>query len=218
MNFKINYKNVFLALIAAILLAIPTAAAFQNKDAQIEKSEQQKTFEIERRDSQLEKIKIEKKKTDSELEKERKESEKLKRENEQLQKDLQAKKAREAEEARVAAAEREKQEQQQAQQAAVSVAAPKPTAVASGDCYASELSKYDWDVGTMQRIMRAESGCNPTNHNHADNHRVCLGSYGLLQIGCVHGYSIAHLSNPANNIAAAYKIYQSQGYTAWTTY
>lgn len=214
MNLNINYKNIFIVLIGAILIAIPTAAVLQNKNDQIEKSEQNRVFEIEKRDSQLDKLQIEKKKTDAELEKERKESERLKRENEQLQKDLQAKRERKAEEARLAAAERERKQQQ----AAVSISQPRQVAVASGDCYASELSKYDWDVATMQRIMRAESGCNPTNHNHTDNHRVCLGSYGLLQIGCVHGYSVAHLSNPINNIAAAYKIYKSQGYTAWTTY
>lgn len=94
----------------------------------------------------------------------------------------------------------------------------KPTGVPSADCYYSLLSQYEWDVATMQRIMRAESGCNPTNHNWADNHRSCKGSYGLMQIGCVHGYSVEYLSDPANNIAVAYKVWKSQGYRAWTTY
>lgn len=88
----------------------------------------------------------------------------------------------------------------------------------SRDCYFDLLKQYDWDVATMQRIMRAESGCNPTNHNFGDNHGSCFGSYGLLQIGCVHGYTVSYLSSPANNIAAAYKVWQGQGYTAWTTY
>lgn len=101
----------------------------------------------------------------------------------------------------------------------VPVVQPKPKPVVdTSNCYYSLLSQYDWDVATMQRIMRAESGCNPTNHNYADNHRSCKGSFGLLQIGCVHGYTVAYLSDPVNNIAAAYKIYKSQGYTAWTTY
>jgi len=104
------------------------------------------------------------------------------------------------------------------QEQVVSVARSEATPVTSPDCYYELLSQYDWDVATMQRIMRAESGCNPTNHNWSDNHGSCLGSYGLLQIGCVHGYSVEYLSSAANNIEAAYKIWLSQGYTAWTTY
>ena len=84
--------------------------------------------------------------------------------------------------------------------------------------YRSLIAQYDWDVDTMMRIMNAESGCNPTNHNYQDQHGVCQGSYGLMQIGCVHGHSQAYLENPANNIAAAYQIFKSQGYTAWTTF
>jgi len=84
--------------------------------------------------------------------------------------------------------------------------------------YRPMLQKYDWNVDTMLRIMQAESGCNPTNHNINDNHGSCLGSYGLLQIGCVHGYDPKYLEDPKNNIAVAYKVYKSSGYNAWTTY
>ena len=41
----------------------------------------------------------------------------------------------------------------------------------------------------MMAIARAENrGCNPLNHNltNTENHRVCIGSYGVLQVGCVH--------------------------------
>lgn len=93
-----------------------------------------------------------------------------------------------------------------------SEATPQPV---SKDCYYDLLSQYDWDVATMQRIMRAESGCNPTNHNWSDNHGSCLGSYGLLQIGCIHGKSVDYLSIPENNIQTAYIIYLRQGYGAW---
>lgn len=98
------------------------------------------------------------------------------------------------------------------------VASSASTPQVSDDCYYDLLSQYDWDVATMQRIMRAESGCNPNNHNYGDNHGVCLGSYGLLQIGCVHGQTMEYLSDPANNIATAYIIWLRQGYTAWSTY
>jgi hypothetical protein len=70
----------------------------------------------------------------------------------------------------------------------------------------------------MLAIMRAESGCNPTNHNWGDGHATCKGSFGLFQIGCVHGYSVEYLSIPANNIAVAYKVWQGQGYRAWSVY
>lgn len=207
---NINYRNVFIALIASLLLAVPTAAILNHKNNQIEieKSNSNRLqLDIEKRESELQKSINEKIKSEKKL---KEEAEKIKQENERLKRELQAKAERKAEQARIAAANAEKQ-------AAVSVA-PRNVGVASGDCYASLLSKYDWDVGTMQRIMRAESGCNPTNHNHGDRHATCLGSYGLLQIGCVHGYSASYLSTPANNIAVAYNIFKSQGYTAWTTY
>lgn len=123
--------------------------------------------------------------------------------------------------AQAAEAEQERIDAIAAAKAAESVAPAVSQAPASGgncESYRALVSQYDWNVNTMLRIMRAESGCNPSNHNYADAHRTCTGSYGLMQIGCVHGYSIAHLESPSNNIAAAYQIYKSQGYTAWTTF
>ena len=41
----------------------------------------------------------------------------------------------------------------------------------------------------MMAIARAENrNCDPLNHNltNTENHRVCIGSYGVLQVGCVH--------------------------------
>lgn len=113
---------------------------------------------------------------------------------------------------------------------AVSKPAPKPKAVPvvpsapeitySVGCeqYRPLIAQYSWDVATMMRICNAESGGNPTNHNWTDNHGSCLGSYGLFQIGCIHGYSVAHLENPANNIAAAYKVWNGGNYQAWSTF
>ena len=211
---SIDYKKLFIGLIVATILTLPVASALKNANNrfEIQRSENdQLKLDIQKSESEIDQLQIQKNESEDQLKQKNSENEKLKQENDQLQKDLQAKRAKQAEEARLAAvraAEAKKQAEQQAQ-AAVAV---------SGDCYAAELAKYDWNVATMQRIMRAESGCNPTNHNYGDNHRSCLGSFGLLQIGCVHGYSVAYLSNPVNNIAAAYKIYKSQGYTAWTTY
>lgn len=72
----------------------------------------------------------------------------------------------------------------------------------------------------MMAIMQAESGCDPTNHNltMSENHGVCVGSYGLLQVGCLHYRDAEDKNDPATNIAVAYRVWQSQGYNAWTVY
>lgn len=205
---QIDYRRFFVALIASILIAIPVAAVFKNHSQQLESvngDKQRLQLDVQKKQSELEKLKIEStEKSDQ--------NQKLKQQNEQLQKDLQAKRERQANEARLAAARQ-----------AAPVSRPSGTfsaAAGGGNCevYRGLVAQYDWNVSTMMRIMNAESGCNPTNHNFGDNHRSCLGSFGLMQIGCVHGYNVAYLSNPANNIAAAYKIFKSQGYTAWTTF
>jgi len=109
-------------------------------------------------------------------------------------------------------------------QAKISNPTPEPQSAhtqpvaSSCDDYRPLLEKYNWNVDTMLRIMQAESGCNPNNHNLGDNHGVCQGSYGLLQIGCVHGVTIADMSIPSKNIAKAFQIYSGQGYNAWSTY
>lgn len=213
---NIDYRKVILAFVAAVIIAVPTASAFQNRTNQIEAERQDKSrlqLDIKKKESQLEKLKIQ---TEDQRKKDEAEKQKLREENEQLQRDLQAKRERKAEEARLAAAKA-------AEPVVVAAQAPAPqsTYVATGggcESFRGMVAQYDWDVNTMMRIMNAESSCIPTKHNHADNHRVCLGSYGLFQIGCVHGYAVAHLESPANNIAAAYSIYKSQGYTAWSTY
>ena len=102
--------------------------------------------------------------------------------------------------------------------------APRPVqAVGPGSCesYRGLVAQYGWNVSIAIEVMRAESGCNPLRHNWTDAHRdrygrlICSGSFGLFQIGCVHKYSVAYLENPAQNIAAAYKIYQGSGWKAW---
>lgn len=209
---NIDYRKVFLALIVAIIISVPTAAAFKNHNNKIQFERQQNDrleLDIQKTESEYEKLKIQ---SEEQKQKDDAEKQKLKRENEQLEKDLQAKRTKQAEEARLAAAAKKQQ------QAAVSVSSAPAPSGGGCDAYRGMLAQYDWNVDTMARIMKAESGCNPVNHNHADNHRSCLGSYGLMQIGCVHGYSAAYLESPANNIAVAYKIFKSQGYTAWTTY
>ncbi len=82
---NIDYRKVILAFIAAVIIAIPTAAAFQNRTNQIESERQDKSrlqLDVKKKDSELEKLKIQTK--ESEAEKLR-----IQQENEQLKKDLQ---------------------------------------------------------------------------------------------------------------------------------
>lgn len=95
------------------------------------------------------------------------------------------------------------------------VVATRPTYPVGCENYRSLVSQYRWNVDVALAVMKAESGCNPTRHNWGDRHRTCLGSFGLFQVGCVHGYTVAYLENPAQNIAAAWKIYQGSGWKAW---
>jgi hypothetical protein len=62
----------------------------------------------------------------------------------------------------------------------------------------------------MTAIEHAESLCNPQAVNTINYDGKY--DYGLLQL---HGKAIM---DPAQNIAAAYKIWERQGYQAWTTY
>ena len=103
-----------------------------------------------------------------------------------------------------------------------------PAVHLSSSCekYRSLVAQYNWDINTAMRIMNSESGCSPTGHNWTDTHRnwqtgqiICYGSWGLFNIGCVHGYSRVYLENPASNVAVAYKLYtNSKGFYPWTTY
>lgn len=85
--------------------------------------------------------------------------------------------------------------------------------------YRAELAKYSWDVQTMMYAMQKESSCNPNavGDNYAINglHAV---SCGLLQVRTLAGRpSCQELKDPVTNIAWSYKIWQSQGYRAWST-
>ena len=73
----------------------------------------------------------------------------------------------------------------------------------------------------MLAIAKAENrSCNPLNHNltNSENHRVCVGSYGVLQVGCLHFQPNDDRNDTATVVKVAYRVWQSQGYKAWTTY
>ena len=79
------------------------------------------------------------------------------------------------------------------------------------------VEKYPWNSKIMLAIMRAESGCNPRSDNTGLN-RDGSNDKGLFQINSIHGFSDAERLDPIRNIEIAFKIWQSQGYRAWSAY
>ena len=78
----------------------------------------------------------------------------------------------------------------------------------------------------MFAIAQAENrSCDPTRHNltATETHRrvdgsvVCVGSYGALQVGCVH-YHGEDINDLATNVRIAHDVWLRQGYRAWSTY
>ena len=96
---------------------------------------------------------------------------------------------------------------------------PEPVSYPIGcEQYVAEVSKYNWNVGVMVNIMKAESGC--STYAVGDNYQINglhAPSCGLLQIRSLAGRpSCEELKNPITNISWAWRIYQSQGYPAWS--
>lgn len=90
-----------------------------------------------------------------------------------------------------------------------------PTYVVPEPCnqYVEELEKYDWDVAIVIQIMYQESRCNPNAQNRTDVHKLCIGSYGLMQISCDQGI----IYDPAYNIKIAYEEkYKKGGWKHWS--
>lgn len=109
--------------------------------------------------------------------------------------------------------------------APVEVAVKPPEPPAQGcEAVRAEASKYSgWDVNLITAIATSESRyhkCIPTEHNMtmSENHGVCVGSYGALQVGCVHYREGENPNDLATNVAVAHRVWLAQGYTAWTEY
>ena len=62
--------------------------------------------------------------------------------------------------------------------------------------------------------------CDPTRHNMSpmEDHGVCVGSYGALQVGCVHYEPHHDPDDLATNVERANYVWRMQGYRAWTEY
>lgn len=75
----------------------------------------------------------------------------------------------------------------------------------------------------MTAIATAESRyhkCIPTEHNltMTENHGVCVGSYGALQVGCLHYKTGENRNDLKTNVKVAHRVWLEQGYEAWTRY
>lgn len=97
-----------------------------------------------------------------------------------------------------------------------------PSTLTPCETVRAEISKYsDWDVATMSAIAEAENrSCDPLRHNLSadENHKVCIGSYGVLQVGCLHYRTGEDRNDLKTNVAVAHRVYLQQGYSAWTQY
>lgn len=97
----------------------------------------------------------------------------------------------------------------------------------------AEVRKYtDWDARIISAIAEAENRtCNPLRHNEttsethkrADGSIICIGSYGVLQVGCLHYSEGEDRNDLATNVAIAHRLWQQRekwgnGYEAWTMY
>lgn len=67
-------------------------------------------------------------------------------------------------------------------------------------------------------ICRLESQGYASAVNWKDSHVGCNGSFGLFQVGCLHGVSKEKLYIPEVNVKVAYDLWKTSGFTPWTTY
>lgn len=74
---------------------------------------------------------------------------------------------------------------------------------------------YAWDHKVAYAVCMAESNGNPYAANLQDRHNGCTGSFGLMQIACIHGGIIY---DPKANMDKAFEIYTStvnKGFDGW---
>lgn len=95
---------------------------------------------------------------------------------------------------------------------------PQPAPVVGCEHYRHLIEQYNWNVNVFLAIAKAESGCNPLAVGDTNPIRGVLApSCGLFQVRTLSSRpSCEALKDPATNIAWAYRIYQGQGYGAWS--
>ena len=85
------------------------------------------------------------------------------------------------------------------------------------------VSMYDWDHQIARAVCLAESKGNANAKNHKGKHKGCIGSFGLMQIACIHTGGVPEY-DPHENMKVAYQVYNnrlkwdSNGWNAWGAY
>lgn len=84
--------------------------------------------------------------------------------------------------------------------------------------FLKEIEKYPWDTATVVKIAFKESKCSSDAVNLKDSHRGCRGSYGALQVGCLHYKKGEDKKNVPLNIEKAYEVYKQAGnsFSPWS--
>lgn len=85
------------------------------------------------------------------------------------------------------------------------------------------FDKYFGEEADIARaVAMAESKMNSQAINHSDGHGVCRGSFGTMQIACIHterfGVELKDLLDEETNIRIASEIWKEQGWTPWGAY
>lgn len=179
---KFNYRNIFVAIIAAAIIAVPAGVVFAHNAGKVQKVESEKNhlqIDIQKKSTELDQLKIQTKQQQDQKKADDAEKERLKQQNDELQKQLQAKREKQANDAKLAAA-----------QAASGV---------SGNCesYRPLVQKYFGSATPAAMIvMSHESGCDPNAVSPTNDH-------GLFQLNGMKIY------DPEQNIAVAVGKYLS---------
>lgn len=71
---------------------------------------------------------------------------------------------------------------------------------------------YNWDTNIAYAVCMGESNGNARAANMGDRHNGCNGSFGLMQVACIHYQNAGiwgedNLFDPAINVKLAYKVY-----------
>lgn len=80
------------------------------------------------------------------------------------------------------------------------------------------------EPNTAVAVAMAESGFNPRAINAKDKHKTCYGSYGIFQVGCIHGHDTTTLYDVEENIRIARALYDDakartgNGWQPWGAY
>ena len=189
---KIALTLVGVITIAIVILVTQNDITEQLKLEKIDNAELQ--LNIQTRETQVEQLESELREVidDSERTTEEKEAE-----IERLRQELQAKHEREA----------------LAQASPEPVSEPETVQVAHTKADCSLVYNYNnWNADTAYAVCMAESGGNPNAVNMNDNHGVCRGSYGLMQLACFH---TDNPIDPHENLRVANRIYAEQGWQPW---